>query len=151
LNIKFIITLAIIGVVCGIAGVNYYKETPVTEPPISVNTSPYQNSIYAKGVIELPPGISEGAAAPYLLVKCFVNEIVVPDLPVAASLTATLFLRGGNFEGLPLEFVKVEPAIVPDTELANGSRGLPVFFKFVKPGNYNIYPGQSVDVYIKGT
>jgi hypothetical protein len=150
LNINFIIAIAILGILSGVAGVHYFKEAAPVTTPVSMNYSPYQNSIAATGVIELPPASLAGTPAPYLIVRCFVNQILVPSLPVATPLEATLYLRGGSFEGLPLEFVRIEPAIVSDTESANGTKALPIIFKFEKPANYNIYPGQSVDVYIKG-
>jgi hypothetical protein len=152
MNINFLVVVAIFGILTGIFSVRYYNnnEQVVTEEPLSVSYSPYENGIYARGVVENPPGLQAGAVSPYFLVRSFVNEILVPSLPLTGALEATLFLRGGNFQGLHLEFVQVEPPIVADTEFSNGARVLPVIFRFQKPGNYNIFPGQTVDVYIKG-
>ena len=150
MNINFIIAIAILGIISGIAGVHYFKEAAPIAAPVSMNYSPYPNSIAATGVIELPSDSQGGTTASYLMVRCFVNQILVPSLPSVAPYEATLYLRGGNFEGLPLEFQRIEPAIVADTESANGTKALPILFKFDKPANYNIYPGQTVDVYIKG-
>jgi HlyD family secretion protein len=151
-NINFLVIVAVFGILTGIFSVRYYynSEQVTTEVPLSMSYSPYENGIYARGIIENPPGLQPGAVSPYLLVRSFVNEILVPNLPLTGALEATLFLRGGNFQGLPLEFVQVEPLVIPDAEFSNGARVLPVIFKFQKPGNYNIFPGQTVDVYIRG-
>lgn len=88
-----------------------------------------------------------------LQVRCYVDELLVPQLPSSDKITATMFIRGGD-KKIPLEFVRLEPYIVPKIQLSNGRlervdvRVLPVIFRFEKPQDVNIFPGQLVDVYI---
>ena len=96
--------------------------------------------------------MGEGSAD-VMEVKCYIDEILVSKLPQGSRMKAVLFVRGSNVK-IPLEFVRVEPYIVPKIELSNQRtekvdvRVLPVVFKFKKPGNLNLYPGELVDVYI---
>jgi len=97
------------------------------------------------------PIVQIGVPSSYMVVRCFVNELLVPDLP-AGKLEAMLFFKGGNYQGLPLEYMRTEPFIISNNAVLNektGTRVLPILFKFQRPLNYSIYPGQSVDVYIK--
>ena len=64
-----------------------------------------------------------------------------------------MFIRGTNIS-VPLEYVRVQPYVSPKIELSNQRtervdvRVLPVIFRFEKPKNIDVYPGQLVDVYI---
>lgn len=88
-----------------------------------------------------------------LQVRCYVDELLVPQLPKPDRITATMFVRGSD-KKVPIEFVRIEPYIVPKIQLSNGRRErvdvrvLPVIFRFEKPTDVNIFPGQLVDVYI---
>lgn len=102
------------------------------------------------------PAVQIATNLPYLQVRCFVDEILVPHLPVAEKLEATLFIRGGSTKGIPLEFVNLQPYTEPKIQLSDQRlervdvRVLPIIFKFKKPTDENIFPGQLVDIYIKG-
>jgi HlyD family secretion protein len=102
------------------------------------------------------PVLEMGIVTPYLEVRCFLDEILVPSLPNPTNLEATLFVRGENNKSVVLEFVRIQPYTIPKIELSNQRlervdvRVLPILFRFKKPMNINIYPGQLVDVYIKG-
>jgi len=150
MNINTLLILALIGILTGIAGVHYFNnEKTIIDEPVSTSYNPFQNGTYAKCIIE-PTPTSNGTPSPYLLAHCYVNEILVPDLPLESNnIEAILFLRGGNFEGLTVEFVKIDPTIIPDPDKTTHTRVLPIWFRFQKPANYNIFPGQSVDMYIK--
>jgi HlyD family secretion protein len=64
-----------------------------------------------------------------------------------------MFVRGTNISA-PLDFVRVQPYVSPKIELSDQKservdvRVLPIIFKFIKPENLNLFPGQLVDVYI---
>jgi HlyD family secretion protein len=103
------------------------------------------------------PLVEMGEIEPYMEVRCFLNEILVPSLPQSKKLTASMFVRGVTNKGIALEFVKIQPFLIPKVELSNqrtehiDTRVLPIIFKFQKPNDMNIFPGQLVDVYIRGT
>jgi HlyD family secretion protein len=64
-----------------------------------------------------------------------------------------MFIRGTDVN-IPLEYVRAQPYVLPKIELSNQRaervdvRVLPVLFRFAKPKNVALYPGQLVDVYI---
>lgn len=102
------------------------------------------------------PTVQMGAVTQYLQVRSFVDEILVPNLPDPAKLEATLFIRGLNNKSIPLEFDSLQPYTIPNIELSDQRnervdvRVLPIIFKFKKPTDVNLFPGQLVDVFIKG-
>jgi len=93
---------------------------------------------------------------PYLQVRAYVDEILVPNLPDPSKLEATLFVRGLINRSVPLEFSSLQPFTIPNIELSDERnervdvRVLPIIFRFEKPSDINLFPGQLVDVYIKG-
>jgi HlyD family secretion protein len=99
------------------------------------------------------PVVVMGRSQTYLGVRCYIDEILIPKLPEAPQMKAQMFIRGTTVN-IPLEFVQVQPYVTPKIELSNqrtervDTRVLPVLFRFKKPKNSNIYPGQLVDVYI---
>ncbi len=105
----------------------------------------------------LLPIIQMGSDSQYLQVRAYVDEILATRLPKTGKLVARLFVRGLDNKSLPLEFVNLQPYTIPNIELSNQRnervdvRVLPIVFKFIRPDDINIFPGQLVDVYIKGT
>jgi HlyD family secretion protein len=101
------------------------------------------------------PVIQMAVISPFMQVRCFLDEILVPQLPARGKLEATLFVRGMNNSGIPLEFVSIQPYAIPHIQLSNerqervDMRVLPILFKFKKPDNLNLFPGQLVDIYIQ--
>lgn len=101
------------------------------------------------------PPIIMVASSPQLIVRCYVNELLVPRLPINAPLTATLFVRGGNQPGIPLTYLNIQPFTQPALQLSallsprNDFRALPIQFTFQPPKSQTIYPGQFVDIYIQ--
>ncbi len=99
------------------------------------------------------PIIIFGPAPASLNVRCYVDEILVPRLPVGSNMKAQMSIRGSNVK-IPLQFVRVQPFVSPKIELSDQReervdvRVLPVVFKVNKPANINLYPGELVDVYI---
>ena len=94
-----------------------------------------------------------GAPQDHLEVRCYVDEILVSQLPSAWHIRAQMSLRGSYTNKVPLEFVRVQPYVSPKIELSNERqeqvdlRVLPVIFRFEKK-DAPVYPGQLVDVYI---
>lgn len=101
----------------------------------------------------LNPIISMGNPENDLAVRCYVDEILVHRLPDPSRMRAQMFIRGTNIR-IPLEYVRVQPYISPKIQLSNQRtervdvRVLPVLFRFQKPTDVEMYPGQLVDVYI---
>ena len=103
----------------------------------------------------LPP-IQLGVETPYLQVRAYVDEILTPRLPEPDKLQAMMFVRGLQNHSIHLEFSSLQPLTSPNIELSAERnervdvRVLPIIFKFEKPSDINVFPGQLVDVYIKG-
>lgn len=101
----------------------------------------------------MTPVIVLGSAHDHLNVRCYVDEILLPRVPVASKIKAQMTVRGSNVK-LPLEFVRVQPFVSPKIELSDQRlervdvRVLPIIFRVAKPKDLNLYPGQLVDVYI---
>ncbi len=139
---KYIITSPIEGLVLRIVpGIGDYSSAAVG------SYDPYTQGY-------LPP-IQLGVATDFLQVRTYVDEILVPRLPDPSKLEATLFIRGLQNKSVPLEFSSIQPFTIPNIELSNQRnervdvRVLPIIFKFTRPKDVNIFPGQMVDVYIK--
>lgn len=109
--------------------------------------------IYAQG---FQPVILMQTESAYLQVRCFLDEILVPNLPPTDKLQGQLFVRGKKTDGIPLEFSYLQPFTVPNTQLSDERqervdvRVLPIVFRFKKPTTMAIYPGQLVDIHLKG-
>jgi HlyD family secretion protein len=105
---------------------------------------------YTQGV---DPVITLGSSQSSLHVRCYVDEILVPRLPLGSKMVAQMSIRGSDVK-IPLEFVRVQPYVSPKIELSNQRqervdvRVLPVIFKIKQRTNVNLYPGELVDVYI---
>jgi len=99
------------------------------------------------------PVVVMTAAQSYLAVRVYVDEILVARLPAKDKLVAQMQLRGSSRK-IDLEFVRIQPYVSPRIELSDERqeqvdlRVLPVLFRFAKPDDVSIYPGQLVDVYI---
>lgn len=102
------------------------------------------------------PTATMGVVEPYLAVRCYVDEILVPRLPKPETLEAQMMIRGETNYAIPLEFIRMQPYTIPNIELSNEKlervdvRVLPIVFRFKKPTDINVFPGQLVDVYLKG-
>ena len=99
------------------------------------------------------PVIIIGDSDPHLNVRCYVDEILVSRLPSPTRIKAQMTIRGTDTH-VPLTFDRIQPFVSPKIELSNQRqervdvRVLPVIFRFEKPRNVNLYPGELVDVYI---
>ena len=99
--------------------------------------------------------MGSGTAKGYLSVRCYIDEILIPKIPTAAQMQATMFIRGTTTK-IPLEFVRVQPYVSPKIELSDARlekvdlRVLPVIFRFQPPPGVTVFPGEMVDVYVGG-
>jgi HlyD family secretion protein len=91
---------------------------------------------------------------PYLEVRCYIDEILIPRLPPAPHMQAQMLIRGTD-RRIPLEFERIQPYVSPKIQLSDQRtervdvRVLPVLFRFKPPKDMKIYPGQLVDVYVE--
>jgi HlyD family secretion protein len=139
---KFVIKAPIAGVVLRVVpGVGDYAS-----PQGSYDTT-------TQGML---PSVQMGVDTPFLQVRVYVDEILVPQLPDPQKLKATMFIRGMNNHSIPLEYVSMQPSTIPNIQLSDQRnervdvRVLPIIFKFSKPTDINVFPGQLVDIYLKG-
>lgn len=101
------------------------------------------------------PPVVMGNSAEYVEVRCYVDEILINRLPEASRMHARMFIRGTDIN-IPMEYVRKQPYVTPKIELSNQRtervdvRVLPVIFRFARPKETSLYPGQLVDVYIGG-
>jgi HlyD family secretion protein len=99
------------------------------------------------------PLVIMGAPQDHLEVRCYIDEILISQLPSSFHVHAEMSIRGSYTNKVPLEFVRVQPYVSPKIELSNERqeqvdlRVLPVIFRFEKK-DVPVYPGQLVDVYI---
>ncbi|HXZ96239.1 MAG TPA: biotin/lipoyl-binding protein [Burkholderiales bacterium] len=102
---------------------------------------------------DLNPIVVMGGTQTYLEVRCYIDEILIHRLPQGAAMRAKMSIRGTNVI-IPLEYVRAQPYVSPKIELSSQRtervdvRVLPLIFRFKKPDNVNLYPGQLVDVYL---
>ena len=91
---------------------------------------------------------------PYLAVRCYIDEILIPRLPPASDMQAQMQIRGTD-RRIPLELDRIQPYVSPKIQLSDQRaervdvRVLPVLFRFKPPQDMKIYPGQLVDVYVE--
>jgi HlyD family secretion protein len=99
------------------------------------------------------PLIVMGEHPAELEVRTYVDEILIPRLQNAKQMSAQMFIRGTNIH-MPMTFERVQPFVSPKIELSDQRqelvdvRVLPIIFRFARPANVNLYPGQLVDVYV---
>jgi HlyD family secretion protein len=100
------------------------------------------------------PVLVMGRQEERLAVRAFIDEILIAKLGHVDRLEATMYVRGTDVR-VPLEFVRVQPYVSPKVELSNARtervdlRVLPVVFRFARPADLDLYPGQLVDVYVR--
>lgn len=88
-----------------------------------------------------------------LQVRAYIDEILVHRLADPARMNAQMFIRGTD-RHFALAFVRIQPYVSPKIELSDQRlervdlRVLPVIFRFDRPRDLNIFPGQLVDVYV---
>lgn len=86
-------------------------------------------------------------------VRADVDEQIAPR--IKAGKNAVGYIRGESERKIPLEFVRIEPLVVPKRSLTGmaaervDTRVLQVIFKFKNPEERPIYVGQQMDLYIE--
>jgi len=99
------------------------------------------------------PLVVMGTSQDHLEVRCYIDEILVHRLPDPSQMAAKMFIQGTDIS-IPLAFERLQPYVSPKIELSDEReervdvRVLPVIFRFEKPKDLNLFPGQLVDVYI---
>jgi len=99
------------------------------------------------------PVIVVGSGEKYMAVRCYVDEVLIHNLPPEAQIKATMSIRGTDVS-VPLEYVRMEPYVIPKVQLSDQRaervdvRVLPLVFRFPSDDKLPLYPGQLVDVYI---
>ncbi len=136
----------------------YTVKAPDDGVILSVNAAVggYMSSqgIYDSYTQGFDPSVVMGGPQDKLGLRCYIDEILVHQMPSIPQIHARMFIRGTNVN-IPLEYVRIQPYVSPKIELSDQRlervdvRVLPVIFKFDKPKDLNLYPGQLVDVYIE--
>jgi multidrug efflux pump subunit AcrA (membrane-fusion protein) len=89
----------------------------------------------------------------YFQIRADIDEQVAPR--VRPRMKAVGYLKGDTQKPLPLEFVRVEPFIIPKTSLTGSSvervdtRVLQVIYRCQASTNTTLYVGQQLDLYLE--
>lgn len=89
----------------------------------------------------------------HLQIRADVDEQNAPRLQPGQ--TATAYLKGDTTQPIALQFVRIEPFVVPKTSLTGAStervdtRVLQVIYSFARPPGRPVYVGQQVDIFVK--
>jgi len=89
----------------------------------------------------------------YFQVRADVDEQVAPR--VRPNMKAVGYLKGDTERPIPLEFVRIEPFIIPKVSLTGGSaervdtRVLQVIYRCPASTNATLYVGQQLDLYLE--
>jgi HlyD family secretion protein len=136
----------------------YTVKAPIDGSILSINAA-VGSYISAAGTYDsysqgFMPVIVMGSSQTYIAVRCYIDEILISRLPQASQMNARMSIRGTKIS-IPLEYVRIQPYVSPKIELSSQRtervdvRVLPVLFRFKKPKDIDVYPGQLVDVYIE--
>lgn len=88
-----------------------------------------------------------------LQLRCDIDEQVAPRM--RPGLPAIAYLKGATDRPIELEFVRIEPFVIPKQSLTGASnervdtRVLQVIYRFARPADRAVYVGQQMDVYIR--
>ena len=99
------------------------------------------------------PLIVMGTPDEQLQVRAYIDEILIHSMADPSKMDAQMFVRGTDTH-IALKFERIQPYVSPKIELSDQRqervdvRVLPVIFRFEKPKDLNLYPGQLVDVYV---
>ncbi len=89
----------------------------------------------------------------YLQIRADVDEQVAPR--VKPGMTAIGYLKGDTKRPIKLEFVRIEPFVIPKTSLTGSSvervdtRVLQIIYRFPRSETNPIYVGQQLDLYLE--
>lgn len=135
----------------------YAIRAPIDGVVLSVQVSSgstvSSQGVYGSYTEGFTPVVAMGGNQDVLQVRCYLDEILIHQLPDPLKIEARLFVQGTDIN-LPLTFVRLQPYVSPKIELSDQReervdvRVLPIIFRFAKPKGVSLYPGQLVDVYI---
>jgi HlyD family secretion protein len=101
----------------------YIVRAPVTGDILRISTAigsyASPQGVYGTYTQGMDPVVVMGKKTAYLQVRAYLDEILVPRLPAPADMTAKMFIRGLNNVSVPLQFVRIQPYVVPKIELSN--------------------------------
>lgn len=89
----------------------------------------------------------------YLQIRADIDEQVAPR--VKPGMTAVGYLKGDTRRPIKLEFVRIEPFVIPKTSLTGSSiervdtRVLQIIYRFPRSDTNPIYVGQQLDLYLE--
>ena len=117
-----------------------------------------QVNIRAGETVQLMKGSGEGST-PILLgdtktlqVRVDIDEVLAPE--VSSNMPAIAFVKGNSQYKIPLQFVRIEPHMVPKKNLTgataerNDVRVLQLIYTLTPNSKFNIYTGQQLEVYL---
>jgi HlyD family secretion protein len=117
-----------------------------------------QVNIRAGETVQLMKGSGEGST-PILLgdtktlqVRVDIDEVLAPE--VSPNMPAIAFAKGNSQYKIPLQFVRIEPHMVPKKNLTgataerNDVRVLQLIYTLKPSTKFNIYTGQQLEVYL---
>jgi RND family efflux transporter MFP subunit len=87
-----------------------------------------------------------------LQIRTDVDEQLAPR--VRREQKAIGYVKGDSQHPIPLQFVRIEPFVIPKVSLTNDTdervdtRVLQVIYSFKQPSDQNVYVGQQMDVYL---
>ena len=87
-----------------------------------------------------------------LQVRVDIDEVLAPE--VKHNMPAVAFIKGASQYRLPLQFLRVEPHMIPKKNLTgataerNDVRVLQLIYTFNPPKTFSIYTGQQLEVYL---
>jgi HlyD family secretion protein len=123
-------------------------RAPISGTVLQVNVRPGE---YVSVTAPTPPLIV--GAIDEVQVRADVDEQLAPR--VRAGAKAVGYIKGAATEAIPLEFVRIEPFVVPKRSLTGASiervdtRVLQVIYKFANRPARPVYVGQQMDLFIE--
>ncbi|MEI7899694.1 MAG: efflux RND transporter periplasmic adaptor subunit [bacterium] len=123
-------------------------RAPRAATVLQVNTRPGEFVI--PGVTRSPLVLGD---LTYLQVRADIDEQIAPR--VKPGMTAIGYLKGDTQRPIKLEFVRIEPFVIPKTSLTGGSaervdtRVLQVIYRFLRSDKDPVYVGQQLDLYLE--
>lgn len=123
-------------------------RAPRAATVLQVNTRP--GEFVAPGAAQAPMILGD---LTYFQIRADIDEQVAPR--VKPGMTAIGYLKGDTQSPIKLEFVRIEPFVVPKVSLTGGSaervdtRVLQVIYRFQRSEKDRIYVGQQLDLYLE--
>ena len=123
-------------------------RAPRAATVLQVNTRP--GEFVTPGALRSPMLLGD---LTYLQIRADVDEQIAPR--VKPGMTAVGYLKGDTQRPIKLEFVRIEPFVIPKTSLTGSSiervdtRVLQVIYRFLRTEKDPVYVGQQLDLYLQ--